>query len=171
MTAEKQTCTLCGTDVSRAKRAKDSKGRLYCEPCAVKKRAAATSLSKVDENPKICANCGNAVGALQQLFDWQEKRVCIKCRDTLTAERDTIEELLEAKRMEMATHVATEAARVKVEATRSAGQDPESTFSGLHGEHRFVWPLVVMRVFVSLLLHLGTLLWENQLSGISASGR
>src|SRR5438046_1203493 len=37
-----QTCAKCGTDVAAIKRFKDTRGRLFCEPCAAALRAKST---------------------------------------------------------------------------------------------------------------------------------
>jgi hypothetical protein len=38
-----RTCANCGTDVSAAKRFKDGRGRLFCEPCAARAREQAAA--------------------------------------------------------------------------------------------------------------------------------
>lgn len=47
---------------------------------------------------KTCANCGHDVGALQQLLDWNGKRVCVSCREMLIAERAASEALANAEK-------------------------------------------------------------------------
>jgi hypothetical protein len=95
MQAFEKRCVVCGTDVAQKRRVKDVKGRYYCQACAdAGKAVAAASPGAVAANAvvqppvpapagKVCENCGGAIGALQQPYDWEGHKVCWLCFETL----------------------------------------------------------------------------------------
>ena len=88
MVTEKR-CKLCGKDVSQVKRTKDAAGNYYCESCvpAARSPRQAANVAPAGRAPatsaKACANCGTAIGALQEVWEWKDRPVCWTCRETL----------------------------------------------------------------------------------------
>lgn len=87
--AQRKLCKVCGTDVSQAKRTKDAAGNYYCDRCARAAQQSATvpGSRNSQQSNRICANCGKALGALEQGTLWQNHRVCVRCIDILQSEQ------------------------------------------------------------------------------------